>query len=264
MRDITKVSSIVKAVAIHSQRGGSGKSVLVANLAYALASLGYKVALLDCDLRAPTQYYVFGEPKVRSFINDYLNGEVEDEDIITAITDESIKGKLLAAFANPSIDAIKEALIRNRRWEMNALKRLIRLIKKLDSKGLDITLIDTPPGPQYSSLNAIVASDATILVTLPDKIEIKGADVLLKEIYSLVEVKVMLIVNKVPAKSYEEAIALGRSVARKLGNVELLEAIPYYPEVVLYNGDKVMVRDLPEHPYSKLVYDVAKKLWTYL
>jgi len=254
----------VKAAAIHSQRGGSGKSVLVANLAYALASLGYRVALLDCDLRAPTQYYIFGEPKVRRFINDYLNGEAEDKDVITAITDESVKGELLVALANPSIDAIKEALIRGRRWEMNALKRLIRLIKKLENEGVDVTLIDTPPGPQYSSLNAIVASDAAILVTLPDKIEIKGAEVLLKEIYSLVEVKVMLVVNKVPARSHEEAIALGRYIARRLGNVELLEAIPYYPEVVLYNGDKVMVRDLPEHPYSKLVYSVAKKLWTYL
>jgi len=253
----------VKAVAIHSQRGGSGKSVLAANLAYALASLNYKVVLLDCDLRAPTQYYIFNEPKVKHFINDYLNGEAEDDDVIVRI-DDGVKGKLLVVFANPSIDAIKEALVKDRRWEMNALKKLIGLIKKFRHDSVDIVLIDTPPGPQYSALNAIVASDATILVTLPDKIEVRGAEVLLREIYSLVEIKVMLIVNKVPSKSHEEALRLGESVVRKLGGAELLEVIPYYPEVVLYNGDKMMVRDLPEHPYSKLIFEIARKIWTYL
>ncbi len=254
----------MKAVAIHSQRGGSGKSVLAANLAYALAALNYKVVLLDCDLRAPTQYYIFNEPGVKHFINDYLNGEAEDKDVIINIGGENIKGKLLVVFANPSIDAIKEALVKDRRWEMNALKKLITLIKKFKHDSIDIVLIDTPPGPQYSALNAIVASDAAILVTLPDKIEVKGAEVLLKEIYSLVEIRVLLIVNKVPFKSREEALKLGEWVAKKLGNVELLEVIPYYPEVVLYNGDKVMVKDIPEHPYSKLVLEIARKIWTYL
>ncbi len=251
-------------MAVHSQRGGSGKSVLAANLAYAIAREGYRVALLDYDLRAPTQYYIFNEPHVNRFINDYLNGEAEYSDVITKLPVEADKGELMVAFANPSIEAIKEALVRGRRWEMSALKKLINLINKLKEAGTDLVLIDTPPGPQYSSLNAIVASDAAVLVTLPDKIEIRGAEILLGEIYSLVDVRVMLVVNKVPAKTHEEAVKLSREVARRLGNVELLEAIPYYPEVVLYNGDKLMVRDLPEHPYSELIAGIARRIWTYL
>ncbi|MCD6428363.1 MAG: AAA family ATPase [Desulfurococcales archaeon] len=254
----------MRTVAVHSQRGGSGKSVLAANLAYAIAKEEYRVALLDYDLRAPTQYYIFNEPRVNRFINDYLNDEAEYADVITELPVEANRGELVVAFANPSIEAIKEALVRGRRWEMNALRKLINLINKLKEAGIDLVLIDTPPGPQYSSLNAIVASDAVVLVTLPDKIEVKGAEILLREIYSLVDVRVMLIVNKVPAKTHEEAVKLSREVARRLGNVELLEAIPYYHEVVLYNGDKLMVRDLPEHPYSKLVESIARRIWTYL
>jgi len=43
-----------KTIAIHSCRGGTGKSVIAANLAIILARKGLDIALLDLDFRAPS------------------------------------------------------------------------------------------------------------------------------------------------------------------------------------------------------------------
>ena len=41
-------------IAIHSYKGGTGKTTMCANLGYLLAVRGYKVCLIDLDFRAPS------------------------------------------------------------------------------------------------------------------------------------------------------------------------------------------------------------------
>ena len=61
-------------VSIHSYRGGTGKSNLVANLASSLVQEGKRVAVVDSDLQSPGLHVLFGmDPQHMGLtLNDYL------------------------------------------------------------------------------------------------------------------------------------------------------------------------------------------------
>src|SRR5690349_9238198 len=63
-------------VSIHSYRGGTGKSNLVANLATSLVQHGKRVAAVDSDLQSPGLHVLFGmDPQQMGLtLNDYLYG----------------------------------------------------------------------------------------------------------------------------------------------------------------------------------------------
>ena len=48
-----KLANIKHKIGVYSAKGGVGKTTVSVNLAYTLASLGYKVGLLDADVDCP-------------------------------------------------------------------------------------------------------------------------------------------------------------------------------------------------------------------
>ena len=244
---------------VHSHRGGSGKSVLSLNLSLVLAKNGYNVLLVDLDMRAPSLYYMLQEPPVKYWINDYLEDECGFEETLIDLTEKfGLKGRFKASLANPDIDAIKETLGKSRRWEMNALKKLIRIRKTL-SEDYDFIFFDTSPGIHYSSINALIASDNIILVVVPDRVDVKGALAFIKEIYDTIKTKSYLIVNKTPIPDISRAIELGEKISSEL-KIPLLAAVPYYNEVVLSNGVEYLVLSRPDHPFTRIIESIADKI----
>ena len=93
-----------KTIALHSYKGGTGKTTLISNLAAYYAMSGLKVCLLDFDLYAPSLSMYFRKLPAM-YLNNLLNGETETKgktDISKVLVDVSselgLKGKLLLVF----------------------------------------------------------------------------------------------------------------------------------------------------------------------
>ena len=141
-----------KIIAVHSYKGGTGKTLLSVNLAATFAKIGKKVCVFDLDFRAPSLFAILKAEDSEVWFNDYLNNTAE---IGTVLVDLSSKipgnGKFFAGLANPSTEAIRDMSSKDRKWEMRALGRLLALRESLIlDQGFDYLFFDTSPGLQYS------------------------------------------------------------------------------------------------------------------
>src|SRR5689334_10585008 len=72
------VARVVKIIAVHSFRGGTGKSNVTANLAALLAARGQRVGVVDTDIQSPGIHVLFGlrGEEIEHSLNDYLWGKI--------------------------------------------------------------------------------------------------------------------------------------------------------------------------------------------
>jgi MinD-like ATPase involved in chromosome partitioning or flagellar assembly len=187
-------------VAVHSYKGGTGKTLLSANLATTFAAKGKKTCLLDMDFRAPSLYSLFKMKEPEYWLNDYLNGGCCAKDLLQKCDSDKLGiGNLFVGFANPSIEAFREIASKDKRWEMEALTRLFSFRDSLFNElGFDWLFLDTSPGLQYSSVNAVVVADVALVVTTLDESDVQGTQLMLQGLYEHFEKKTLVVMNKVP------------------------------------------------------------------
>ena len=135
-------------IAVSSGKGGVGKSTVAANLAIALARLGYKVGLLDCDIYA---------------VN------VDGRDLISPIEAYGVKMLSIGFFVSPTT-----ATLWRGGMATNALKQLIA---DADWGELDYFILDTPPGTSDIHLTLLQTLGITgaIIVSTPQQVALADA-----------------------------------------------------------------------------------------
>jgi len=253
-----------KIIAVHSYKGGTGKTSLAVNLAASYARRGKKVCLMDLDFRAPSLHALFEAHKTEYWLNDYLNGICEiDKVLIDASRDYGNGGKLLVVLANPSTEAIRDMTAKDRKWEMKALGRLLSLRSSLlNDSGLDYLILDTSPGLQYSSINAIVTADVVLVVTSLDASDIKGSQRMTRELYDLFEKKTGILINKVIADylSSKEELKKFNKYIKSVYSLPILATIPCYCEVLRAAGDFIFSEEKPDHPFTENLEKLATKI----
>ena len=166
------------ALTFHSYKGGTGKTSLSVNIAAQMAINGKHVVIADFDLRAPSLFSVFPRTP-RGYVNDFLNGECDFNDVLVEVGDDltskSPEGRLRVALANPDSTAIQHIQYQGRKWQYQALQRILRMKKDLlMEKDVDVLIFDTSPGINFMALNVLSVSDAIILVSRTDENDIEG------------------------------------------------------------------------------------------
>lgn len=121
-----------RALALCTPSSGSGCSYVSVNLAAALAQVDIKVALVDCDLRAPSVGTAFGIPADHTGLADYLDDDMIQLDQI--IVEDRVPGLAIipAGYAAPN----SQELLSGHRFRY-LVSRLMR--------EYELTLFDTTP-----------------------------------------------------------------------------------------------------------------------
>jgi MinD-like ATPase involved in chromosome partitioning or flagellar assembly len=252
-----------KIIAVHSYKGGTGKTLVSLNLAATLAKRGKKVCLFDLDFRAPSLSTLLKVEKAGFWMNDYLNGTCEIDRVLLDLSDRiGNSGKLFVALANPTTEAIRDMTAKDRKWEMRALGRILALRNSLlGDKGFDYLIFDTSPGLQYSSINAVVSADLVVVATTFDRSDVDGTRRMLRELYDLFEKKTEIVLNKI---LYDVSAASGmdqmQAKVKDLYQVPLLGIIPCFCDVLRGEGNVVFAQDKPEHPFTKILNGIASRI----
>jgi len=254
---------LTKTLAFHSYKGGTGKTSLVANLGAIYAKQGANVCILDYDFRAPSLNVLF-KAKPELWLNDYLDGECGIEDVIV---DESVKydlrGKLWVGFANPSLEALKKVMSKDRRWEVKALSKTLAGKKKIISeKQVDYLIFDTSPGAQYSSINALAGADLISLVMKADEFDLEGTKELSKGVYEALGRKSGIVLNKIPLEQIASSGGkerFGREIETNMG-LPLVGLIPCMCELMAAGGRSIYTLDKPDHAFSRSVEEIAETM----
>ncbi|MGQ9507200.1 MAG: AAA family ATPase [Candidatus Bathycorpusculaceae bacterium] len=252
-----------KIIAVHSYKGGTGKTLLSLNIAAALIKRGKKVCLLDLDFRAPSLSTILKIEKAECWLNDYLNGTCGIEKVLINLSDKfQSKGEFFVGLANPATEAIRDISAKDRKWEMRALGRLLALRNSLlGDRGFDYLIFDTSPGLQYSSINAIVGADLVIVATTLDRSDVDGTRRMLGELYDLFEKKTEIVLNKalldVSSKAKKEEV---QAKIQEMYNAPLLGVIPCFCDVLRAEGSIIFVNEKPEHPFTKILDEITNKI----
>jgi len=253
-----------KIVAFHSYKGGTGKTLFSVNLATMYASRGKKVCLFDLDFRAPSLHAAFKTDGTEYWLNDYLNGVCEVEKVMIDLSQSHVrKGELLVGLANPSTEAIREMSAKDRKWEMKSLGRLLSLkTTLLNDLEFDYVILDTSPGLQYSSINAIVSADVALVVAGMDASDREGTKRMVRELYDLFEKKAGILVNKVLAEivASEGAKRKLRMQLKATYGLPVLEMIPCFCDILRAGGTYIFTEEMPEHPFTKIMEKIATKI----
>jgi MinD-like ATPase involved in chromosome partitioning or flagellar assembly len=247
-----------KVVAIHSYRGGTGKSNFVANLATTIAAQGHRVGVVDTDVPSPGIHNLFClEPEqMGKTLNNYLWGD-------TAITEAAYDVSANIGISEPgklylvpsSINADDIARILKNGYDVKLMNDGFRtLVKTLN---LDYLFIDTHPGLSKETFLSIAISHVLILILRPDKQDYQGTAVTVDVARQLKVRKMLLAVNKAHSKLNLEAL---RQKVEQTYNETVAGVFPLSEDLVQLASEGVFCVKYPDHTISQEFNNVAQKI----
>ena len=228
------LSGVKNIIAVSSGKGGVGKSTVSANLAIALARLGYKVGLLDTDIFGPSMPKMFDIENARPYAV-----KKDGRDLICPVEQYGVKLLSIGFFVSPDTATL---------WRGGmATSALKQLIADADWGELDYFILDTPPGTSDIHLTLLQTLPITgaIIVSTPQQVALadarKGIDMYRNEkvnvpILGLIENMAWFTPAELPENRY---YIFGKEGCKQLAEemqVPLLAQIPLV-QSICDNGD---------------------------
>ncbi|KAH8791891.1 nucleotide binding protein-like protein [Hyaloscypha finlandica] len=154
------IKDVKKVIAVSSAKGGVGKSTIAVNLALAFAKRGLRSGILDTDIfgpSIPTLLNLSGEPRLSS--NNQL----------IPLSNYGVKSMSMGYLVGDEAPVVWRGLM--------VMKALQQLLHEVDWGGLDILVLDLPPGTGDTQLTITqeIILDGAIIISTPQDIALKDA-----------------------------------------------------------------------------------------
>ncbi|TGZ84911.1 P-loop containing nucleoside triphosphate hydrolase protein [Ascodesmis nigricans] len=155
------IPSVTKIIAVSSAKGGVGKSTVSVNLALALAHAGKRTGILDTD--------IFG-PSIPRLMN--LGGEqprLSEKGKLVPLVNYGVKTMSMGYLVDEGKAVVWRGLM--------VMKALQQLLWDVEWGGLDVLVLDLPPGTGDTQLTVTqqVVLDGAVVVSTPQDIALIDA-----------------------------------------------------------------------------------------
>jgi len=146
--------SRVRLVAFASGRGGTGRSLLAANVAVYLAQAAKKVVAIDADPAGGPLHQLLGAPRPPRGFGEFLRGKIST--LNELIVDTPIAGVGLVGGEGSAFGTTRPK---------QTAKATLAAIRALD---VDYVIVDLGPADSTLTLDLWLGADVPVLVTLPE------------------------------------------------------------------------------------------------
>lgn len=247
-----------KVVAIHSYRGGTGKSSFTANLATAIAAQGKRVGIVDIDLPSPGIHNILNleVENLKNTLNTYLWGNCPIEQTAYDVTNNiGLKGEGRVFLVPSSTRPDDIARVIKEGYKVSLLhdgfRKLVKTLK------LDYLFIDTHPGLSKDTFLSIAISHYVILILRPDKQDYQGTAVTVDVARRLKVRKMVLAVNKalttISFKNLREKI-------EQVYDLPVAGIFPLSVDMAKLASEGVFIISNPDHPITEEFKKVAQQI----
>ena len=247
-----------QVIAIHSGKGGVGKSTVAANIAITLAKMGYRVGLLDADIHGPSIPKMFHTEGCRP-VSTPVNGR----NLIEPIEQYGVKMLSIGFFVDP-----QQAVVWRGGMASNAIKQLIQ---DANWGELDYFLIDLPPGTSDIHLTLVQHLQLTgaIVVTTPQPVALvdarKGVDMFMNEkinvpVLGLIENMAWFTPAELPNNRY---YIFGKDGGKQLAeelNIPLLGQVPLVQSIREGGDEGTPIALQDGHPAAQMFEAICQHL----
>ncbi len=233
---------MTQIISIANQKGGVGKTTTAINLSAALAKIGKRVLLVDCDSQAnATTGMGIDKPSLENSLYQGMIGEADIDELILP----TVLPKLMMIPANIDLIGFEIEMVSAKGRE----KQLKNLLGQTEDR-FDYIIIDCPPALSLLTLNAFTASHSVLIPLQSEFYALEGLGQLLNTIKRVkssfnpgLKIKGILLTmydrrtnlsqNVVEdAKKYFKDLVFKTKIPR---NVKLGEAPSYGLPVILYD-----------------------------
>src|SRR6266852_9345690 len=249
---------MTKVIAVHSFKGGTGKTTLTANLATTLAA-DHRVGVMDLDLSGPGLHVLFGLRKgdIKATLTDIFLGDASPADVVVDLSRKYglSKGGLFFCPASNKVEDMLRLL--NSGLEVAVFQDILQKVG--ESKNLEYIIVDTHPGVENDTVLAMGCCDVLVLVSRVDQQDLFGTAVmvLLAETF---EKPTFLTLNMVPpGVRIKDAVKVGKELAT-LFKSRFLQAFEFQMDVINNLSRSVFVIDNPDSGFAHKVTEAAEML----